>query len=78
MLALRLAAHRLVTQARSEAPVLLLDDVFSELDPKRSAALLANLPEGQKILTTAAALPPGAVADSVVTISDSHVRKSND
>ena len=29
------------------APVLLLDDVFSELDPDRSDALLANLPAGQ-------------------------------
>ncbi|MFN8049876.1 MAG: DNA replication/repair protein RecF [Acidimicrobiales bacterium] len=71
VLAMRLAAHRLVTQARGEAPVLLLDDVFSELDPKRSAALLECLPPGQKILTTAAALPPGAVADAVVSIADS-------
>ena len=32
-LALKLAAHRLVTEAVGEAPLLLLDDVFSELDP---------------------------------------------
>ena len=40
-------------------PVLLLDDVFSELDPARSEALLACLPAGQAILTTAAELPSG-------------------
>ena len=38
-LALRLAGHRLVTESVGTAPVLLLDDVFSELDPERSTAL---------------------------------------
>jgi len=71
VLALRLAAHRLVTKARGEAPVLLLDDVFSELDERRSAALLECLPEGQKILTSASALPPGAVPDATVRIAGS-------
>jgi DNA replication and repair protein RecF len=39
------------------APLLLLDDVFSELDPQRSEALVRSLPEGQAILTTAGVLP---------------------
>lgn len=73
VLALRLASHRLVTTARGESPVLLLDDVFSELDDRRSVALLESLPEGQKVLTTASHLPPGAVADSVITIAGSRV-----
>ncbi len=65
-LALRLAAHRLVTDEIGEPPVLLLDDVFSELDPERSAALLHSLPAGQAILTTAGRVPEGArVAKSV-------------
>ena len=34
-LALRLAAHRLVTDKAGRAPVLVLDDVLSELDPRR-------------------------------------------
>ena len=38
-------------------PVLVLDDVLSELDAGRAAALLGNLPRGQVILTTASALP---------------------
>jgi DNA replication and repair protein RecF len=53
--------------------VLLLDDVFSELDPERSAALLSSLPKGQTLLSTAAGLPPGVVADQVVTVSPGHV-----
>src|SRR5690606_19824661 len=52
-LALRLAAHHVVTEAVGSAPILLLDDVFSELDAVRSSALVANLPEGQTLLTTA-------------------------
>lgn len=59
-LALRLAAHRAVAEAVGEPPVLLLDDVFSELDADRSAALLAHLPAGQILLTTAVGAPPGA------------------
>jgi DNA replication and repair protein RecF len=77
VLALRLAAHRLVTQARTEAPVLLLDDVFSELDAARSAALLENLPDGQKILTTAAALPEGARPDATLRIAGSQLVPGN-
>ena len=35
VLALRLAAHQAVAEITGEAPLLLLDDVFSELDPHR-------------------------------------------
>jgi DNA replication and repair protein RecF len=73
-LALRLAAHRLVTEHHREAPVLVLDDVFSELDPQRSAALLANLPPGQVVITTASILPEGAAPDRVLTITGGVVR----
>jgi DNA replication and repair protein RecF len=59
-LALRLAGHRAVTAAVGSPPVLLLDDVFSELDPARSEALLVHLPAGQALLTTAGAVPAGA------------------
>jgi DNA replication and repair protein RecF len=68
-LALRLAGHRLVGAAVGSPPVLLLDDVFSELDPGRAEALMANLPalsDTQAVLTTAGALPPGAVAAGAV------------
>jgi DNA replication and repair protein RecF len=69
-LALRLAAHGVVTEAVGEPPVLLLDDVFSELDPHRSAALLESLPMGQALLTTAGELPAEARPAKIVTIED--------
>ena len=69
-LALRLAVHHAVTDATGGAPVLLLDDVFSELDPHRSAALVAALPTGQAVLTTAGVLPPGAAPAATVRIRE--------
>lgn len=56
-LALRLAGHELVRRERSVTPLLLLDDVFSELDPMRSERLLKLLPSGQTLVTTASPLP---------------------
>jgi DNA replication and repair protein RecF len=73
-LALRLAAHRVVTEATGSAPILLLDDVFSELDPDRSAALLAHLPAGQTLLSSASGLPPGADPELVLRVEGGTVR----
>jgi len=56
-LALRFAGHELVTEHVGEAPLLLLDDVLSELDDGRATALLSNLPGGQTIITSATDLP---------------------
>jgi DNA replication and repair protein RecF len=67
-LALRLAAHRLVAAERGVRPVLLLDDLFSELDPQRSAALIEHLPEGQALLTTAGPVPDGARPGRTLTV----------
>lgn len=52
-LGLRLAAHRVITERRGVDPVLLLDDVFSELDADRSRRLVERLPEGQVFVTSA-------------------------
>lgn len=67
-LALRLAAHRLVAERTGSTPVLVLDDVLSELDPERSTALLHHLPAGQVVITSAAPLPPAARPDRVIHI----------
>jgi DNA replication and repair protein RecF len=69
-LALQLAAHQLATERLGSAPVLLLDDVFSELDPQRSRALLAGLPPGQTLLTTAQPAPPEVEPAAVYTVVD--------
>ena len=67
-LAMRLAAHEVITRRTETPPVLLLDDVFSELDPDRSDALLRSLPPGQTILSTAGDLPAGAVPGVVLRV----------
>jgi len=72
-LALRLAGHRLVTEALGRPPTLLLDDVFSELDPGRSAALLASLPPGQTVLTSAVGLPAGTDPELVLEVGSGSV-----
>lgn len=55
-LALKLAEHDVLTAALGEQPILLLDDVFSELDPTRRAWLAKNVAElDQALVTTTAA-----------------------
>ena len=70
-LALRLAGHLLVTGVLGEPPLLLLDDVLSELDADRSAALLENLPPGQTVITSATDLPPQTNPDRILTFDAS-------
>ncbi|NIA24007.1 MAG: DNA replication and repair protein RecF [Gammaproteobacteria bacterium] len=53
MLGLRLASHAAVADIVGEMPVLLLDDIFSELDSQRTAALADALPGAQTFITTA-------------------------
>lgn len=52
-LALRLAVHRAVTEQTGSPPVLLLDDVFSELDEGRAERLARALPDAQTLITSA-------------------------
>ena len=72
-LALRLASHRTIEERTASAPLLLLDDVFSELDPQRSAALLRCLPRAQTFLSTAAGLPEGVEPAQVLHVEPSGV-----
>jgi DNA replication and repair protein RecF len=67
-LALRLGVHQLILSRTPLTPTLLLDDVFSELDPARSRALVTELPRGQAILTTAAPLPEGIVVARLLPV----------
>jgi DNA replication and repair protein RecF len=67
-LALRIGVHQLILARTPIVPTLLLDDVFSELDPDRSRALVDELPPGQSILTTAVPLPEGISVARLVTI----------
>ena len=70
-LALRLAVDAEIRERRGVEPVLLLDDVFSELDAGRAAALLETLPRGQRVLTTASSvLPAGVRPDQLIRVAD--------
>lgn len=75
-LALRLAMHRVLLETYGTPPVLLLDDVFSELDPHRSAALIRALPEGQTLLSSAAGLPEGIAPELVLEVDTGTVMAS--
>ena len=68
--ALRLAAHIAATERLGSPPLLLLDDVFSELDPDRADALVAHLPAAQVVVTTAGPLPPGSAPERTVFVRD--------
>ncbi len=72
-LALRLAAHHVVADVVGSEPVLLLDDVFSELDAHRSRALVDCLPATQTLVTTAGAVPEGVAPEVRVTVDHGHV-----
>ncbi len=68
-LALRLAGHELIQLRRGVDPLLLLDDVFSELDPVRSDRLLQLLPVGQTLVTTAMPLPTKMTPASIIDLT---------
>jgi DNA replication and repair protein RecF len=72
-LGLRLAGHRVVADVIGAEPLLLLDDVFSELDAQRAAALVAHLPATQTLVTTAGVLPEGIAAAAWLRIDRGRV-----
>lgn len=55
--ALKLVAHRYLAQTTHEEPLLLLDEVLSELDEARQQTLLENLPSSAQILLTTTSVP---------------------
>jgi DNA replication and repair protein RecF len=72
-LALRLGGHHVCAEVLDEDPVLLLDDVFSELDPRRAEALVAELPGGQTVITTAGAVPAAVHPEQHVRVEHGRV-----
>ena len=51
VLSLKLAEIRMVEEITGEKPLLLLDDVLSELDRKRQNQLLGTIRDGQTLIT---------------------------
>jgi DNA replication and repair protein RecF len=79
ILAFKLAQLELLAVLRGSPPLLLLDDVFSELDPQRRAQLvrrLAELPQAFVTTTTVDDLHPTLVAAATVwTVSDGRLER---
>jgi DNA replication and repair protein RecF len=62
VLALKVAEYAVMRERASESPLLLLDDVLSELDEDRAAAFLAGVGDYEQAFVTATHLPGGLPA----------------
>jgi DNA replication and repair protein RecF len=73
LIALKLAEYQYVCETRSERPILLLDDVFADLDSRRSGRVLEHLASlGQALITTT----DGRVFAPAIAWNDHHRRFS--
>lgn len=75
-LSLRLASYELL-KAEGNEPVLVLDDVFAELDVRRRARLAELVAPGEQVLVTAAVAEdvPEVLSGARFTVSDGEVRR---
>jgi len=77
-LSLRLASQRVISRRVGCEPVVLLDDVFSELDEQRASALVRELPAAQTILTTATgSVPAGAKPAASYVVIGGQIREQH-
>jgi DNA replication and repair protein RecF len=72
-LGVKLAAHHAILDVIDEPPVLLLDDVFSELDQERAVALAGSLPEDTQTLITSARLEDIPIRGRTWTVGEGKV-----
>ena len=77
VVSLKLAEAALIERRAGERPVLLLDDVLSELDSERRAALLGEVAAGGQVIITsveAGPFPPELIAQAMVwTVTDGRI-----
>ena len=78
-LALKLASYDLL-RSDGDDPILILDDVFAELDTERRAQLAALVADAEQVLVTAAvgADVPTALAGVRYAVADGEVRRTDD
>lgn len=75
VLALKIAEYAVAFARAAEAPLLLLDDVLSELDERRSAAFLAGIGDYEQAFVTATHLPPNLAGRAYLyAVDDATVR----
>ncbi|HEY9179353.1 MAG TPA: DNA replication/repair protein RecF [Candidatus Baltobacteraceae bacterium] len=73
VLALKVAEYTVMHDRSGEAPLLLLDDVLSELDPVRAQAFLAGVGAFEQAFITATHLPEGLPPAHLYTIEHARV-----
>jgi DNA replication and repair protein RecF len=78
VVSLKLAEAALIERRTTERPVLLLDDVLSELDSDRRAALLREVASGGQVIVTsveAGPFPPDLLANAMVwTVTEGKIQ----
>ena len=72
-LALKMALHSLIVDMTGDNPILLLDDVFSELDMGRTHRLVECLPATQTFVTSANEIPSSLKVDKTFNVSNGKV-----
>ncbi|MDQ6931438.1 MAG: DNA replication/repair protein RecF [Candidatus Eremiobacteraeota bacterium] len=73
VLALKVAEYTVMHERSAEAPLLLLDDVLSELDPQRAHAFLAGVGSYEQAFMTTTALPGDLPAAAIYRITSAKV-----
>jgi DNA replication and repair protein RecF len=73
VLAVKVGEYTVMHERSGEAPLLLLDDVLSELDPQRARAFLEGVGEFEQAFITATQLPGALALASVYEIRDARV-----
>jgi DNA replication and repair protein RecF len=77
VLALKIAEYGVMRERSNEAPLLLLDDVLSELDEDRANAFLEEIGEYEQAFITATHVPAGLPGNAnVARVRDGDVRAS--
>jgi DNA replication and repair protein RecF len=76
VLALKVAEYSVMHERSAEAPLLLLDDVLSELDPGRAQAFLAGVGAFEQAFITATHVPEGLPPAQLYTIENARIREA--
>jgi DNA replication and repair protein RecF len=76
VLALKVAEYSVMHERSGEAPLLLLDDVLSELDPVRAHAFVAGVGAFEQAFITATHIPDGLPPARLYTIEEARIREA--
>jgi DNA replication and repair protein RecF len=75
VLALKVAEYAVMRERAKEAPLLLLDDVLSELDEERAAAFLSEIGDYEQAFITATHVPPDLPERALIArVAGAHVQ----